>query len=156
MKDIFQAKILCGNCDEKMLPITLEKSGFILRAIECPKCKEKIIHPQDLNSFNHYNSLKAKTYIVKLRIVGNSHAVSIPKEIVDFIHQSNRINKKMDEVVKLCFEDFGRLSLVFNERVSPQIGRLRSEELRSVARKPAAREERNILYIQRNKETKKW
>ena len=34
------------------------------------------------------------------------------------------------------------------ERVSPQIGRLRSEELRSIARKPAAREERDIVYIQ--------
>ena len=33
------------------------------------------------------------------------------------------------------------------ERVSPQIGRLRSEELRSIAKKPAAREERDIVYI---------
>lgn len=115
MKDYFDAKISCKTCDKVMQPIMIEKSGCKLRAVVCPSCQEKIIHPIDLNSFNHYNSLKAKTYIVKLRIVGNSHAVSIPKEIIDFIHQNNQMNKSIDEVVKLCFEDFGRLSLVFNE-----------------------------------------
>ena len=113
MKDIFDAKISCKVCDLEMQPIMIERSGCKLRAMNCPSCQEKIIHPQDLNNFNHYNSLKEKTYIVKLRIVGNSHTVSIPKEIVDFIHESNNINKRVNEAVKLCFEDFGRLSLIF-------------------------------------------
>ena len=115
MRDIFEAKILCDNCDVKMLSTTIEKSGFRLRAVQCPNCNEKIIHPEDLNNFNHYSDLKRKVYKVKLRVVGNSHTVSIPKEIVDFIHESRMMSKKMDEVVKLCFEDFGRLSLIFNE-----------------------------------------
>jgi len=115
MKDIFDAKISCKTCDVEMQPIILKKSGFKLRAMNCPHCQEKIIHPQDINSFNHYNNLKSKTYIVKLRMVGNSHAVSIPKEIFDFINENNKMDRKINEMVKLCFEDFGRLSLIFNQ-----------------------------------------
>ncbi|MBI2451757.1 hypothetical protein HYV50_01620 [Candidatus Pacearchaeota archaeon] len=114
MKDVFDAKILCKNCEAAMKPITIEKKGFFLRAVECVKCGEKIIHPVDLNNFNQYNGLKGKTYSVKLRIVGNSHAISIPKEIVEFINSVNsRMSGHVNDVVKLCFEDFGRLSLKF-------------------------------------------
>ena len=118
MKDIFDANILCGICVVKMVPIILEKSGFRLRAVRCERCGEKIIHPEDLNNYNHYNTLKSKVYKVKLRIVGNSHAISIPKEIIDFIHENNKMSKKIDEIVKLCFEDFGRLSLIFKDEES--------------------------------------
>jgi hypothetical protein len=114
MKDIFDAKIMCNNCDVQMIPTEFEKSGFVLRAVQCPKCREKIIHPGDLASYTHYNNLRGKTYSVKLRVVGNSHAISIPKEIVDFINETNRtMNMHMNDMVKLCFEDFGKLSLNF-------------------------------------------
>lgn len=99
-----------------MKPGIVEKSGLELRAVECPKCRDKIIHPADLNGLEHYNDLKGKTFHVKLRMVGNSHAVSIPKEIVDFINQTHHnMRRDMDEMVRLCFEDFDRLSLRFGE-----------------------------------------
>ena len=114
MKDIFDAKISCKQCETEMKPTVVEKSGLHLRAVKCPKCGEKIIHPADLNNFNHYNDLKGKTYSVKLRVVGNSHAISIPKEIVDFINETNRsMRKHMNDMVSLAFEDFGRLSVNF-------------------------------------------
>ena len=114
MKDIFDAKILCKECDVEMKPLVIEKSGFRLRAIQCPRCSQKIIHPSDLEKFNHYNNLKRKTYSVKLRIVDNSHAISIPKEIVDFINDMNHsFHTNMNDMVKLCFEDFGKISLNF-------------------------------------------
>jgi len=114
MKDIFDAKILCKNCNSLMKPLKVEKGGFSLRAVQCGKCKDKIIHPVDMDNYNRYSDLKSKTYRVKLRVVGNSHAVSIPKEIVDFINGENaRMRRHMDNAVKLCFEDFGRLSLDF-------------------------------------------
>ena len=47
-----------------------------------------------------------------MRLVGNSYAVSIPKEIVLFMRHQE---KAMNDMVKLCFEDFGRLSLNFGE-----------------------------------------
>ncbi len=125
MKDILDAKIMCEKCDRRMLPVNLFKSGFRMRAVECPSCKEKIVHPSDLESYNHYNSLKGKTYVVKLRVVGNSHAVSIPKEVVDFINEINgsvsNTRKEMNDMVRLCFEDFGKLSLNFLDDFSGKV-----------------------------------
>ena len=116
MKDIFDAKILCKNCDVEMKPVSLVKMGFRLRAVQCSKCGERIIHPSDLNSLERYNNLRGKTYSVKLRVIGNSHAVSIPKEIVDFINGANSgVSRQMNDMVKLCLEDFGKLSLNFFE-----------------------------------------
>ena len=88
------------------------KNGFVLRVVACSECNEKIIHPADEQEYNKFISLKNKEFRVKMRLVGNSYAVSIPKEIVLFIREQEKI---MNDVVRLCFEDFGRLSLNFNE-----------------------------------------
>jgi len=110
--DIFDNKILCNKCNKQMEKAKLTKNGFVFRAMICPQCHEKIIHPLDEQEYNKYVNLKNKEFHVKMRLVGNSYAVSIPKEIVSFMNHQKKI---MDEMVKLCFEDFGRLSLNFNE-----------------------------------------
>jgi hypothetical protein len=116
MTDIFDTKIVCKKCNKIMKPFLLNKNGFELRAVECSKCGDKIVHPADANCLNHYNDLKGKTFNVKLRMVGNSHTISIPKEIVDFMNeQKNQMRKHMDNMVKLCLDDFKRLSLLFDE-----------------------------------------
>ena len=84
--DIFDAKVTCKNCDKEMKKVIVNKNGFELRALKCEKCGESIVHPADLNASEHYKDLKGKTFHVKLRMVGNSHAISIPKEIFDFIN----------------------------------------------------------------------
>jgi hypothetical protein len=117
MRDIFDAKISCSKCNVEMKPAALIKKGFRLRAVKCPQCDEIIVHPMDLNRFKQYNDLKHKTFNVKLRVVGNSHAISIPKEIVEFINETNqRMRRHMNDMVTLCFEDFGKLSLSFAEQ----------------------------------------
>ena len=88
------------------------KNRFIFRVMVCPKCGDKIIHPVDEQEYNKFINLKNKEFKVKMRLVGNSYAVSIPKEIVSFMREQE---KMMDEMVRLCFEDFGRLSLNFEE-----------------------------------------
>jgi hypothetical protein len=114
MTDIFEAKILCKKCNVAMKPIVVNKEGVELRAIECTKCGDKIIHPADITCLNNFNTLKGKNFNVKLRIVGNSHAISIPKEIIEFINQREKeMHRRMNEMVKLCFEDFDRISLNF-------------------------------------------
>lgn len=91
----------------------VSKSGFILRAVMCPECHTRIIHPADEAEYNKFINLKNKEFRVKMRLVGNSYAVSIPKEIVSFIREQE---KAMDDMVRLCFEDLGRLSLSFNNQ----------------------------------------
>ena len=110
MVDIFNETISCKECKMEMKHIIANKNGFELRAIQCPKCRKQIIHPADINGLENFKNLKGKTYNVKLRVVGNSHAISIPKEIVEFMHQQERM---MDDMVRLCFEDMHRLSLQF-------------------------------------------
>ena len=110
MTDLFDNTILCKDCDKKMEKTFVEKNGFHLRALECKKCGNKIIHPQDLKEYEDFQNLKKKNYRVKLRFVGNSYAVSIPKEIIDFMQEQE---KKMKEMVDLCFEEMGKISLNF-------------------------------------------
>jgi hypothetical protein len=112
MIDIFDNQILCKNCNSKMKKVDINRRGFILRAVVCPKCGEKIIHPVDEQEYTKFVDLKSKHFSVKMRLVGNSYAVSIPKEIVSFMNEQRQL---MDDMVRLCFEDMGRLSLVFKE-----------------------------------------
>jgi len=120
MMDIFDNKILCKNCQVEMQKIIAKRNGFELRAVECPKCGEQIIHPADLNASQQFKNLKGKTFSVKLRMVGNSHAISIPKEIVEFMNEMRRMHNhmrnEMNKMVRLCFEDFGNIRIsLFNE-----------------------------------------
>jgi len=110
MTDIFDTTILCNKCNKKMKHIVVNRAGAQIRAVECPGCHDKIIHPTDLNAMQKFNDIKGKTYNVKLRVVGNSHAISIPKEIVNFMRQQE---KMMDNMVRLAFDDMYKLSLRF-------------------------------------------
>ena len=110
MTDLFSNTILCGKCNTKMERIQVARNGFILRAMGCSKCGAKIIHPKDEQEYNDFMNIKRKEFNVKMRYVGNSYTVSIPKEIVNFMKDQEKI---MDDMVRLCFEEFGRISLEF-------------------------------------------
>jgi DNA-directed RNA polymerase subunit RPC12/RpoP len=110
--DIFDNPILCKKCRKEMKKTQTGRDGFLLRAVECPKCKSKVLHPTDEAEYGKFKKLRDKTYRVKMRIVGNSYAVSIPREIVNFIKDQERI---MNDMVKLCFNDSKRLSLFFGD-----------------------------------------
>lgn len=115
MNDIFDNTILCKKCNVQMKKAQALKNGFVLRAVVCPKCGSKIVHPADEQEYKNFINLRNKEYFVKMRLVGNSYAVSIPKEIVDFLHEQEKI---MNDMVRLCFEDFGKISLNFNNNNS--------------------------------------
>lgn len=112
MADLFDNKILCKNCNIQMQKVLVVKQGFKLRGLQCPKCKQKTMHPQDIEDFKKFNEIKHKDFKVKLRIIGNSYAVSIPKEIINFMSEQE---ETMDEMVRLCFEEAGKLSLLFGD-----------------------------------------
>jgi uncharacterized OB-fold protein len=109
--DLFDNKILCNECNKEMKKVLISKNGFNLRAAKCEKCGETIIHPQDKIEYENFVRLKQKEYDVKMRMVGNSYTVSIPREIVDFMQEQE---EKMNSMVRLCFEDFGKISMRFN------------------------------------------
>ena len=112
MADIFDNPILCKKCNVKMQKAQISKNGFVLRAVICQKCNDKVIHPVDEQEYNRFVNLKNREFRVKMRLVGNSYAVSIPKEIVSFMREQE---KMMNDMVRLCFEEAGRVSLNFNE-----------------------------------------
>lgn len=111
MADIFDNQILCKKCSRQMKPELISKNGFNLRCIKCNKCGEIIIHPADRQEYENFMRLKNKEFSVKMRMVGNSYAVSIPREIVDFMREQE---KMINDIVRLSFKDAGRLSLMFN------------------------------------------
>lgn len=112
MADIFENPILCKKCNKQMERADLVRNGFPLRAMACKKCAHKVLHPVDEQEYNRFINLKNREFRVKMRLVGNSYSVSIPKEIVLFMREQE---KMMDDMVRLCFEDMGRLSLNFKE-----------------------------------------
>lgn len=111
MTDIFENQILCKKCSKVMKPTLVSKNGFNLRTIKCEKCGEMLVHPVDKQEYEEFMRLKNKEFEVKMRMVGNSYSVSIPREIVDFMHESE---KMMNDMVKLSFDNANRLSLMFN------------------------------------------
>ncbi|MBI2629512.1 hypothetical protein HYW76_00255 [Candidatus Pacearchaeota archaeon] len=112
MEDLFENTVLCKNCQTKMKQAKIIRSGFELRALVCDKCENKIVHPQDEAEYNQFLNLRNKEFRVKLRLVGNSYAVSIPKEVVDFMKEQE---KMFDDMVRLCFHDAKRINLMFGE-----------------------------------------
>jgi len=125
--DLFDNTILCKDCGKKMQLVHIEKDGFKMRALKCPSCSNHIIHPADIEEYNKFKQLRHRQFHVKLRMVGNSYTVSIPREIVNFIQDTEsemiserrkvheRMSKQMQEMVTLAMEEFGKLSLMFNE-----------------------------------------
>jgi len=126
MEDIFDHTILCSKCDKKMRPKLLSKNGFNLRTVRCNNCGKSVVHPEDKKEYEEFVRLKEKEYNVKMRMVGNSYAVSIPREIVDFMQEQENM---MNNMVKLCFEEAGRIRLDFDKGDSRVVS---SEEIRVV------------------------
>jgi len=123
MGDIFDNTILCSKCNKKMKPNLITRNGFNLRTVKCENCGKSVIHPEDKREYEEFIRLKQKEYNVKMRMVGNSYAVSIPREIVDFMQEQESM---MNNMVKLCFEEAGRISLDFDSNNSRVIS---SEEV---------------------------
>jgi len=133
------------------------KNGFKIRTMACPKCNEKLIHSLDKEEYNRFINLKNKEFQVKMRMVGNSYAVSIPREIVHFMNEQK---SKMDEMVRLCFEDMGRVSLSFNPEENQNTRVIKSKEVKMLKDgklvhakqfSDSAHPERNKTFVKKRK-----
>ncbi len=120
--DVFDHSILCNKCNKKMKRLVVERAGFRMRALECPECGGRTYHPTDMEEYNKFNKLKNQNFKVKLRQVGNSYAVSIPREILDFFreveeerNEAQKMEESMERMVTLALDQFNRLSLNFGD-----------------------------------------
>ncbi|MBI2148788.1 hypothetical protein HYU23_03845 [Candidatus Woesearchaeota archaeon] len=113
MQDIFDHVVLCNKCNSKTRKNYAVKDGFELRILECPKCAEVIYHPGDLKEYEDFKRLKARNFNVKLRMVGNSFCVSIPKEFIDFHREFER---EFNDLVRMSLDGPGKISMFFVER----------------------------------------
>lgn len=110
--DLFDNNVFCKECNIQMSKGESVKNGFVLRTLSCEDCGQKSYHPGDLVEYKQFNDLRNKNYRVKLRIVGNSHAVSIPKDILDFFNTTDEATERM---VTIALEEFNKISLLFND-----------------------------------------
>ena len=113
MKDIFDQKVMCSCCDIKTSKNFAIKNGFKIRILECPKCGDVLYHPGDMKEYDDYKKLKKQNFSVKLRMVGNSFCVSIPKELIDF---HNDMENEFNNLVRLNLEGPGKIGLFFVRR----------------------------------------
>jgi len=109
MKDLFDTIIICKKCNKRTKKGTVMKEGFQLRGWKCPSCGETWVHPGDLKEYEEFRKIKNKKFQVKLRMVGNSYTVSIPREIVEF----GEIKK--DKVVSVSLDQPEKVTLVFSK-----------------------------------------
>lgn len=119
MADIFDEIVSCSKCGKKMNKVTIMRNGFSIRALECKKCGKYIYHPSDIEEYKKFQELRERPFNVKLRMVGHSYVVSIPKEIIELereMHEGmKRQMERMNKIVKLMLEEPGKLSLFFRE-----------------------------------------
>ena len=114
MEDIFDHPILCNICNVQTREETIFDDGFELRTKKCPQCSKVIYHPLDLEEFKDFNRLKNKQFRVKLRMVGNSYTVSIPREIIEFHEEFHR---EFDRLINMSLENPEKLSLFFSRKI---------------------------------------
>ena len=135
MKDIYENTILCDRCNIKTIKGQTIREDFPIRTWKCPKCNQVWHHPSDLQDYESFSRIKDKTFQVKLRMVGNSYAVSIPREIIEFEEMRTSLHDEMkkeikdmenfmNQMVSLSMESPGKVSLSFFGRriIKPEEG----------------------------------
>ena len=111
LSSIFDQIVLCRDCKKVMQLRTLNKEGFNIRYLVCPKCGKKIMNENDLNAYREFKQLRKKVFAVKLRMVGNSYIISLPKEIIKLLQETKQIH---DQMVKIMLEEINKLKLLID------------------------------------------
>lgn len=115
MKTISNAQINCPNCNKETAKAQEIIEGFRLRFHQCPKCHEKFYISNDLKEFEEFKKIRQRHFQVKLRTVGNSFTVTIPKEIIDFEERFKQMEHEMNKMMNLSLEEPGKVSLYFRK-----------------------------------------
>ena len=114
MEDILDNPIMCSKCKIETTPATIDRNGFQLRAKKCTNCNKIIYHPLDIQEYEDFTKIRSKTFQVKLRMVGNSYTVSIPREIINY---QEDFYDEVNKLINLSLEQPGKVSLFFSKRI---------------------------------------
>lgn len=116
MEDIFNNRMLCSDCNKETQKIIRRQDGFQIRTWECPSCKKSWMHPGDQEEYHRFQQLRNKRFSVKLRMVGNSYTVSIPREIIEFEQEMHKEFAEMEKMISLFLDGPRQVRLEFNKR----------------------------------------
>ncbi len=117
MADLYDTTIVCDQCNKKTEKTAVPKDGFTLRGWTCPSCRKTWLHPDDMREYDEFKKLHQREFNVKLRMVGNSYTVSIPREIIDFESEMEEVAQQMDQMLRMMLEEPGKLSIFFERGV---------------------------------------
>ncbi|MFH1456464.1 MAG: hypothetical protein ABIF40_05970 [archaeon] len=109
MEEIYDTVLLCDKCTDPTQKSYVVKDGIKIRTWHCIKCNKKWHHPTDLEDYHRFKEIKMKDFEVKLRPVGNSWTVSIPKEIINFQEVTRT------KIVHLSLNEPGKIVLRFKK-----------------------------------------
>lgn len=84
MRDVWEEHLICSKCNKKTDKIIINRENFNIRTWKCKQCRKYWPHPLDNKKFEEWKKVKNLTFKVKIREVGNSAVVSMPKEILNF------------------------------------------------------------------------
>ncbi|MBI4171022.1 MAG: hypothetical protein HY514_04955 [Candidatus Aenigmarchaeota archaeon] len=62
---------------------TVKYKDYEVRGWVCKKCKKEYIHPEDSLKISRFEALKKSRVRVKIRTVGQSLVITLPKEITE-------------------------------------------------------------------------
>jgi hypothetical protein len=96
MKILNKSQMECA-CGGKAKEISSEFHGFKARGWKCTKCGEEFLDPKDIEPILMLNKLQREGRLsFKVRRVGNSLSVTIPKEVVGFLGLSEKKEVKFE------------------------------------------------------------
>lgn len=79
-RDLWDAEHTCTKCNIPMKKKQMTIEGVQIRAWECKKCKEIVLHPEDTQKILVFSKLK-KGIPVKVGTLGEALIMRFPKEV---------------------------------------------------------------------------
>ena len=114
MNDLFTTTVMCDACNKKTTKGFVVKDTCHLRVWKCDTCHKVWYHPNDLQEYQEFKKIRGKTFQVKLRMVGNSYTVSIPREIIEF---QEDLQQHINKILYLTLEEPEKLSIFFKKEL---------------------------------------
>src|SRR3989339_500737 len=103
--DINQWKEIPCECGGMASRGTVKYKSYEIRGWVCAKCKKEYIHPEDSMKISKLEELKKSNPSVKIRTVGQSLVITLPKEIVDVY------DLEKGEIVRLNPENLKKIEI---------------------------------------------